>query len=469
MIHEACGVFGMYSPQTADLAHYAVFALYALQHRGQESAGVVINNEGVFYDCRHSGLAADALSQERIAKLPKGEIAVGHVRYATTGANSIANIQPLLVNHHKGRLALAHNGNLVNALDLRKDLEERGAIFHTTTDSEVIAYEIVQARLKTKSIEEAVVKAMDRLEGAYSLVISSPTKLIAVRDPFGFRPLCMGKLDDMTVFASETTALDAIGAQFVRDVLPGEVITVSEKGISSDTSHCGGPVKTCVFEYIYFARPDSVIDGCSVCLSRYEAGKCLAKEHPVQADAVVGVPDSGIEAAIGYAAQSGIPYVQGFTKNKYIGRTFISPTQAMRQTGVNIKLNPIKAVIEGKRIVLIDDSIVRGTTCRRTIDMLRKAGAKEVHLRVSSPPFVECCYYGTDIDHKENLIANLHTPEEIADMIGADSLGYLSLESAGKIAGRSPDSLCMACFGGGFPTSVPKGDKDRFEQKIKKK
>jgi len=469
-LHEECGVFGMYSKAPQDLAALTYYGLYALQHRGQESAGMVIGDCGVLSSCKDTGLVSEAFSKEKLAALGKGNIAVGHVRYATTGHDSRRNIQPLLINHRKGRMALAHNGNLTNSYELRTALEEKGSIFHTTTDSEVIAYVIVQERLKKGSIEEAVASAMDILEGAYSLVLASPSKLIAARDPHGFRPLCMGQRPDGTiVFASETCALDAVGAQFLRDIAPGEVVAVSESGLRSDSSHCSTACRSlCVFEYIYFARPDSVVDGQSVCLARQRAGMFLAQEHKLDADIVIGVPDSGLDAAIGYSAASGIPYAIGFTKNKYIGRTFISPTQDERESGVNIKLNPIKPVVAGKRVVMVDDSIVRGTTCRRTIQMLKDAGAKEVHMLVSAPPFIAPCYYGTDIDSAEGLIANHHTTSEIAAIIGADSLGYLSLEHAMQLAGRNA-SLCTSCFSGKYPTAVPSHtEKDRFEQKITK-
>ena len=468
-LHEECGVFGVYSPATADLAGLVYYGLFSLQHRGQESAGMVINDDGVFSAYRDVGLVNDVFTPERLQSLGSGNIAVGHVRYATTGSDNKRNVQPLIINHYKGRMALAHNGNLTNSMELRRQLEEKGSIFHTTTDSEVIAYIIVQERLRSSSIEAAVSAAMNRLEGAYSLVISSPSKLIAARDPHGFRPLCMGRRKDgQVVFASESCALDAVGAEFERDILPGEIVTVSSQGIHSDRSHCGQAGRSlCVFEYIYFARPDSVIDGCSVCQARKRAGAFLAKAHPVEADVVIGVPDSGLDAALGYAEASGIPYAMGFTKNKYIGRTFISPTQEMRENGVNIKLNPIRSVVEGKRVVMIDDSIVRGTTCRRTIELLRQAGAKEIHMRVSAPPFISECYYGTDIDDAEKLIANHHTVEEIAGIIGVDSLGYLSVEDVVRLAGDENSGFCTACFGGGYPTAIPcAGEKDRFENKI---
>ena len=464
-LHEECGVFGVRLPERGDVASLAYYALYSLQHRGQESAGIAVNDDGVIRAYRDVGLVGDVFRPERLASLGQGGIAVGHVRYGTTGSDNQRNVQPILVNHYKGRMALAHNGNLTNSHALRRELESQGSIFQTTTDSEVIAYLIVQERLRHPSIEAAVSAAMERLEGAYSLVISSPSKLIAVRDPHGFRPLCMGELrDGSVVFASESCALDAIGARFLRDLHPGEIVVADGKGLRSIETHCGKvPKSLCVFEFIYFARPDSVIDGSSVHVARQRAGAFLALEHPVQADVVIGVPDSGLDAALGYARQSGIPYGMGFIKNKYIGRTFISPTQALRESEVSIKLNPIRSVVAGKRVVLIDDSIVRGTTCRRTIDLLRKAGAREIHMRVSAPPFVSECYYGTDIDDKDKLIATHHSVEEIAKIIGVDSLGYLSLENVVKLA-DSTSGFCTACFGGGYPTALPEpGGKDRFE------
>ncbi len=467
-IHEECGVFGIYGPREAGLASLTYYGLYALQHRGQESAGIVLNDDGVFTACRDVGLVSEVFTPEKLKSLGSGRIAVGHVRYATTGADNRRNVQPLLINHRKGSMALAHNGNLSNSLELRSGLEEQGSIFHTSTDSEVIAYIIVRERLRCGSIEEAVTAAMDVLDGAYSLVISSPEKLIAARDRYGFRPLCIGKRPDgAVVFASESCALDAVGATFIRDVEPGEVVTADADGLHCDRTHCGtAPRHMCVFEYIYFARPDSVLDGSSVCLARQRAGAFLAEEHPVEADAVIGVPDSGLDAAIGYAHASGIPYAIGLTKNKYVGRTFIAPTQGERETGVSLKLNPVRSIVEGKRIVLIDDSIVRGTTCRHIIELLRSAGAKEIHMRVSAPPFIAPCYYGTDIDSADALIANHHSAEEIAHIIGVDSLGYLSLEHARLLTGKDT-GFCTACFGGGYPTKVPEdGEKSRFEKRI---
>lgn len=470
-LHEECGVFGVYAKGRCDVAGLCYYGLYALQHRGQESAGIVVNDDGIFHTYRDVGLVNEVFSSQRLAALGEGNIAVGHVRYGTTGSDNKRNVQPIVVNHYKGRMALAHNGNLTNSQTLRAALESQGSIFQTTSDTEVISYIIVQERLTHDSIEQAVSAAMDRIQGAYSLVLSSPGKLLAVRDPCGFRPLCMGRRSDGTVvFASESCALDAVSAKFVRDILPGEIVVVDKSGVKSIKNHCGKAKKhLCVFEFIYFARPDSVIDGSSVQTARQRAGVYLALEHPVQADIVVGVPDSGLDAALGYARQSGIPYGIGFIKNKYVGRTFISPTQAMRENEVHIKLNPIRSVVEGKRVVLIDDSIVRGTTSRRIVKLLRDAGAKEVHMRVSAPPFIAACYYGTDIDDSKKLIANDHSIGEIAELIGVDSLGYLSLNDAVNLADNTECGFCTACFGGGYPTEIPEGGKDRFEYKISEK
>lgn len=466
-LHEECGVFGVYSNVTTDVASLAYYALYALQHRGQESAGIVVNDDGLFRSWRDVGLVSDVFPKERLRSLGLGNIAVGHVRYGTTGSDNKRNVQPILVNHYKGRMALAHNGNLTNSQELRLQLESQGSIFHTTTDSEVIAYIIVQERLKHGSIEEAVSAAMDRLVGAYSLVISSPSKLIAVRDPHGFRPLCMGRLKDgSVVFASESCGLDAVGASFERDLLPGEIVVADKNGVKSDRSHCGiAPRRLCVFEFIYFARPDSVIDGSSVHVARQRAGAFLALEHPVQADIVIGVPDSGLDAAMGYARESGIPYGIGLIKNKYIGRTFIAPGQDHRVDQVKIKLSPVESEVRGKRVVMVDDSIVRGTTSGRIVQLLRDAGAKEIHMRISAPPFLHPCYYGTDIDSREHLIACHHTVEEIAEIIGVDSLGYLPLGNLRDLCGS--EEYCSACFNGDYPTAIPEDTrKDQFEQKL---
>lgn len=466
-LREECGVFGIFSEDSYDVASTTYYGLFALQHRGQESCGIVVNDDGIFNSYKDLGLVNDVFTPDRLKALGNGSIAVGHVRYGTTGNTDRNNAQPMVVNHIKGRMALAHNGNLINSFELRSELELKGSIFHTTSDTEVILYLITAARLNTPSIEEAVNEAMKRIKGAYSMVVMSPAKLIAARDPQGFRPLCYGKTKDgRYIVASESCALDAVGADFVRDIEPGEIVIFEKGNIRTIRDHCNTmPKSMCVFEYVYFARPDSVVDGCSVHKARVDAGKYLAMEHPVEADIVVGVPDSGLDAASGYSQYSGIPYAIGFIKNKYIGRTFIAPGQSSREDRVKIKLNPIKNVIEGKRVVLIDDSIVRGTTCARIIKLLREAGAKEIHMRVSAPPFLNPCYYGTDIDSKENLIACHYTVEEIAEKIGVDSLGYLSLDAVKKIGGG--EGYCTACFDGNYPTDIPTDiRKSRFEDKI---
>ncbi len=469
-IHEECGVFGIFGSERQNVAATTYYGLFALQHRGQESCGIVVNDDGVFSDYKDAGLVNDVFTPEILEKLGEGNMALGHVRYATSKTKSRINAQPIVVNHVKGRMALAHNGSLVNSSELRRKLELEGSIFHTMCDTEVISYIITKERLKAPSIEDAISNAMDKLEGAYSLVVMSPSKMIAVRDKQGFRPLCYGMREDGSyVVASESCALDSVGAEFVRDVEPGEIVVFSKDGIKSIDTHMKAcKPSLCVFEYIYFARPDSVIDGVSVHDARCRAGAFLALEHPVQADIVIGVPDSGIDAAIGYSRQSGIPYGIGFIKNKYIGRTFIAPGQKTREDKVRIKLNVVKNVVEGKRVVLIDDSIVRGTTCVRIVKLLREAGAKEVHMRVSAPPFTNPCYYGTDIDSKENLIACKYSIEEITKMIGVDSLGYLSIDGASKIAASDKDmSYCCACFNGEYPTAVPeKIEVSKFDYKI---
>ena len=466
-IHEECGVCGVMSTKRENVAGIVYYGLYALQHRGQESCGIVVNDDGAFSSYKDLGLVSEVFSTDTLAHLPKGMMAVGHVRYGTTGGTTRNNCQPIEVNHQKGKMALAHNGNLTNALELRDKLELSGAIFQTTSDTETIAYVITRERLMTPSIEEAVSNTMNLLEGAYSLVLMSSTKMIAARDPYGFRPLCYGQMPDGTyVVASESCALSAVGAEMVRDLLPGEILVFSANGVESRKEHCGKQKKkTCIFEYIYFARPDSVIDGVSVHESRMRAGELLAESYPVDADIVVGVPDSGLDAALGYANRSGIPYGIGLIKNKYIGRTFIAPGQNERLDKVRIKLSPVKSVINGKRVVLIDDSIVRGTTSKRIVKLLREAGAKEIHMRISAPPFLHPCYYGTDIDSEENLIACHHSMEEIVDIIGVDSLGYLEVDKLNKLI--DSEDYCAACFQGEYPTKIPKDlRKDRFEGKL---
>ncbi|MBQ5317448.1 MAG: amidophosphoribosyltransferase [Oscillospiraceae bacterium] len=466
-IHEECGVFGIYSSVRAPLAETVYYGLYSLQHRGQESCGIAVCDDGVITAHKDTGLVGDVFTREQLSLMPQGNIAAGHVRYSTTGGSERRNAQPIVVNHSKGRMAIAHNGNLSNAQRLRRELELSGAIFHTTTDTEIIAYIITRERLRASSIEDALSAAMNTIEGAYSLVIVSPTKLIAARDPHGFRPLCYGKLPDGSyVVSSESCGITAVGGKFIRDISPGEMIVFNENGIESRKEHCGKvPKRSCIFEYIYFARPDSVIDGVSVHSARLKAGEILAECCPADADIVIGVPDSGLDAALGFSHRSGIPYGIGLIKNKYIGRTFISPTQASRADKVMIKLSPLRETVEGKRIVLVDDSIVRGTTSRRIVSLLREAGAKEIHFRVSSPPFIEPCFYGTDIGSREELIAVRHTPEETAKLIGADSLGYLPVKRLCDLTGCT--ELCDACFTGNYPTEVPSdGMKDKFDMKI---
>ena len=469
-IHEECGVFGAISNKNIDIGSLVYYGLYSLQHRGQESCGIVVNDDGVFTSHKDLGLVGEVFGNGALSMFPAGKIAVGHVRYGTTGGNSRNNCQPIEVNHQKGRMAIAHNGNLSNAAELRNNLELTGAIFHTTSDTETIAYIVTKERLSSGSIEEAVSRAMNFFEGAYSLILMSPQKLILARDPYGFRPLCFGKTQDgIYIAASESAALSAVGAEFIRDVMPGEIIVFDGDNVISRTEHCKSkPKKLCAFEYIYFARPDSVIDGISVHKARFTAGEVLAEKHPVEADIVIGVPDSGVDAALGYSHRSGIPYTIGLIKNKYIGRTFISPGQSTRIDQVKIKLSAIRENVSGKRIILVDDSIVRGTTSGRIVKLLRDSGAKEIHMRISSPPFLHPCYYGTDIDSEDNLIACKHTADEIAKIIGADSLGYLPVENLKNMIGSC--SYCSACFDGNYPTAIPSDTrKDRFEQKLSQK
>lgn len=459
----------MFSPKTADLASVCFYGLFALQHRGQESCGMVINDDGIFRSYKDAGIVHDIFTPQVLAKLGTGNMILGHVRYGSQKEVDRANAQPIVVNHIKGHMALAHNGSLINYAELRSKLELEGSIFHTTGDGEVISYMITKERLNSDSIEEAINKAMNNLIGAYSLCIMSPSKLIAVRDEMGMRPLCYGQMEDGTyVVASESCALDAIGAKLIRDVYPGEILVFDKNGVHSITDHCNKKTPSlCVFEYIYFARPDSVIEGSSVHEARVRAGSFLALEHPVQADVVIGVPDSGLDAAIGYAKQSGIPYELGFIKNRYIARTFIAPGQKSRENLVRIKLNPISNVVKGKRVVLIDDSIVRGTTSERIVRLLREAGATEIHMRVTAPPFLNPCYYGTDVDSRENLIACKYSTEEIAKIIGADSLGFLNKDYVKLLAANSTcTNFCDACFTGNYPTIEPEKYVNKYDKKI---
>ena len=461
-LHEECGVFGMYDFEGGDVASTIYYGLFALQHRGQESCGIAVSDtegpKGKVSTYKGMGLCNEVFTPEILEGL-HGNIGVGHVRYSTAGSSTRENAQPLVLNYVKGTLAMAHNGNLVNAPELRRELEYDGAIFQTTIDSEVIAYHIARARVKTATVEAAVAEAMKKLAGAYSLVVMSPRKLIGARDPFGFRPLCIGKRDHAYILVSESCALDTIGAEFVRDVLPGEIVTITKDGISSDTSLCPkekSKEARCVFEYIYFARPDSVFDGVSVYHSRLCAGRALAADSPVDADLVVGVSESGNAAALGYSLQSGIPYGTAFVKNSYVGRTFIKPKQSSRESAVRIKLNVLKEAVAGKRVIMIDDSIVRGTTSALIVNMLREAGAKEVHVRISAPPFLHPCYFGTDIPDEEQLIAHNRTIEEIRELLGADTLSFLKVERLYEMAEGLP--ICTACFTGDYPIAPPGED-----------
>lgn len=469
-LREECGVVGVFSPREAyEIGRTVYYGLYSLQHRGQESCGIVVNDDGVFSSHKDLGLVNDVFSTRELEALGQGGMAIGHVRYGTTGKNERANAQPIVVNHIKGSMAVAHNGNIVNSAELRQELELKGSIFQTTSDTEVIAYLITKERLRSNSVEEAINAAMNKLKGAYSLCVMSPNKLIAVRDDRGFRPLCYGLTEDgRYVIASESCALDAVGAKFVRDIEPGEIVIFNHDGIRSIKEHCNQkPKAICIFEYIYFARPDSKIDGISVHRARVEAGRALAIDYPVEADIVIGVPDSGLDAAVGYSKQAGIPYGMGFVKNKYIGRTFIAPGQAQREKLVNIKLNVIEESVRGKRVVMIDDSIVRGTTSRNIVEKLRNAGAKEVHLMLTAPPFVDECYYGTDVSDKSQLIAANHTENEICTLIGCDSIGFLKMDRLHEMIGSEPGKgCCSACFGGEYPAGRAVTGKFKFEIKL---
>ncbi|HHU69293.1 MAG TPA: amidophosphoribosyltransferase [Thermoanaerobacterales bacterium] len=456
-LHEECGIFGILDPNhnRYDLARTAYFGLFALQHRGQESAGIAVSNGEDILIHKNMGLVSEVFDDSILDKL-KGIIATGHVRYSTTGSSTLTNAQPLVVRYYKGSMALSHNGNLINANEIRKRLEESGTIFQTTTDSEVIANLI--AREREDLVEDAVKNAIKEIRGSYALVIMTSDKLIGVRDPYGLKPLSIGILDDCYVLSSETCAFDTIGADFVRDVKPGEIVVIDKNGLRSHhiNKSPGGKNAICAFEYVYFARPDSILEGVSVHISRFKAGKYLARESPADADLVIGVPDSGIVSAMGYSQESGIPYGLGLIKNRYVGRTFISPSKQIREIEVKIKLNAMKPVIEGKRIVMVDDSIVRGTTSGKIVQMLKDAGAKEVHVRVSSPPIIHSCYYGIDTSSRRELIGATHSIKEIRDHINADSLAYLSLDGLIKSIGISAERLCTACFNGVYPIDVSK-------------
>lgn len=465
------GVFGIIGNERTNVASSVYYGLFALQHRGQESCGIVVNDDGLFNIKKDTGLVNDVFTHSDLDALGYGTMAIGHVRYGTLGTKGVINAEPIVVNHMKGRLAIATAGKLVNATELKRELELQGMIFHTSSDAEIVSYVITKERISSKSIEEAVSRAMERFDGGLSLLLMSPQKIIATRDKYGFHPVCYGKRENgQYVVATETCALDTVGATFIRELLPGEIIVFSNDGtVRSFKEHCGkAPESLCVFEYIYTSRPDSIIAGCSVHEARKRAGALLAKAHPVEADVVVGVPDSGLDAAIGYAEESKIPYGLGLIKNKYIGRTFIAPGQDVREDKVKIKLNPVSATVKGKRVVLVDDSIVRGTTCAKLVKLLKNAGAKEVHLRSSAPAYLNPCYYGTDVDSKESLIACNHTVEEIARITGADSLGYLRLEDVTELAecGKC-GGYCTACFDGKYPTRIPENLPDsKYDRKL---
>ncbi len=447
-LHEECGIFGIYDPSGEDRTQEIYCGLIALQHRGQESAGIAMScNREV--DCyKDTGLVSDVFS-ERVLKSLRGDMGIGHVRYSTSVKGGRENAQPLVTKYKKGTLAVAHNGNIANSANLIREFSDSGAVFYGANDSEVITYLIAKERLSSGSAEQAVANAMPYLKGAYSLLVMSPRKLIAARDPFGFRPLVMGKLQSAILFASETCALDAVGAQYLRDVKPGEIITISADGMKCDEQYCTERPRPCIFEYIYFARPDSVLDGVSVAKAREISGRLLARQDNVEADLVIGVPESGVEAAMGYAAESGIPYGRGFIKNNYLGRTFIRPTQDEREMAVRLKINPLAENVRGKRVIMVDDSIVRGTTSGKIIKLLKNAGAKEVHMRVASPPFLHPCYFGTDVPDRIHLAAVTNTIPEICKMIYADSLSFLSMDQLPELIGSN--DYCDGCFSGVYP------------------
>ena len=463
-------VLGIFGTETANVASSIYYGLYALQHRGQASSGIVVNDDGLFRVYKDSGLVNEVFTPSVMEGLGLGQMAVGNVRYGTSDSKDRINAEPILVKHSKGKMAIALDGKLVNGVELKRDMEMKGSIFHTANDAEVISAVIIRERIVSASIEEAVCKAMNVLEGAYSLLIMSPQKLIAVRDKRGFHPLCLGKrADGEYVVSSESCALNSVGATFVRDIEPGEIVVFTKEGVKSIKEHCGKEKQSlCVFEYLYTSRPDSVIEGCSVHLARKRAGAMLAKAYPIEADVVIGVPDSGLDAALGYAEASGIPYGIGLIKNKYIGRTFIDPGQNVREDKVRIKLNPVSETVKGKRVIMVDDSIVRGTTSARTVKLIREAGAKEIHLLSSAPAFLNPCYYGTDIASKDVLIACNHTVEEMAKIIGVETVGFLPLEDVFKLgAPGTCKGYCAACFNGEYPTEKPKDfGKNKFDYKI---
>lgn len=466
-IHDECGVFGIFGNDTTDIIDETYLALYALQHRGTLGAGIAINDNGNMSVVKGFGVVPEALPEKELSRLKKAKIALGHVRHTTASvANDRTSIQPLLMRYVNGQLSLALNGALTNYSELREHLHRGGAIFQSNSDIEVIAYIIAQERLKTASIEEAVLNAMDKIKGAYSMVMMAPSRLIGVRDPRGFRPLCIGKLGENYIITSESCVFDSLGGEFVRDVEPGEMVVIDDEGVHSYKNNCGGKTSLCLFEFVYFARPDSVLDGMCVNIARQRAGIELAKEHPVEADMVCAVPDCGIDAAIGYSMQSGIQYGIGLVKNRFIGRAH-NNRKKHAQYNLRIKLNAMKSNVQGKRIVLIDDSIVKGETSKHIVSMLKKAGAKEVHLRISSPPFKHPCYFGTDIDSTDNLIAAHKSIDEMCAEIGADSLGFLSIDGLHKIADECKIDFCDACFSGNYPIDASRqSHEDKYSKKL---
>ncbi len=467
---EECGVFGIYrNDDDIDAVVEVCSGLYSLQHRGQLSAGICVNDNGNFKCLKNSGVISEAFRSNALEELPNGKIAVGHVKHSVRKFEETELIsgQPLLMRYKYGSLAIAHNGDITNKAKLYEKLKESGSIFQSNSNAELISYIIAGERIEADTIEEAVLRTMDKLEGAYSMVIVSPSKLIAVRDPHGFRPLCLGKMKNSYMVSSESCAFDSLGAEFVRDIKPGEVLVIDESGVHSYTEHCGGKTSMCIFEHIYVARPDSVLDNQSVHMFRMNVGKVLAEKYPVEADIVCGIPDSGVSCAIGYAAASGIPYGIAIIKNKYLGRTLSMDSDSLRKRTLEIKINVLKPTVCGKRVVIIDDSIVRGGTMAHIVELLKKAGAKEVHVRVASPPFKNSCYYGTSLPESEKLVANRMTTDELRQKIGADSLEYISVEDLLGCADSSDVNFCCACFSGDYPIGKPEEFFDKYSTKIK--
>jgi len=467
---EECGVFGIYrNDDDIDAVVEVCSGLYSLQHRGQLSAGICVNDNGNFKCLKNSGVISEAFRSNALEELPNGKIAVGHVKHSVRKFEETELIsgQPLLMRYRYGSLAIAHNGDITNKAKLYEKLKESGSIFQSNSNAELISYIIAGERIEADTIEEAVLRTMDKLEGAYSMVIVSPSKLIAVRDPHGFRPLCLGKMKNSYMVSSESCAFDSLGAEFVRDIKPGEVLVIDESGVHSYTEHCGGKTSMCIFEHIYVARPDSVLDNQSVHMFRMNVGKVLAEKYPVEADIVCGIPDSGVSCAIGYAAASGIPYGIAIIKNKYLGRTLSMDSDSLRKRTLEIKINVLKPTVCGKRVVIIDDSIVRGGTMAHIVELLKKAGAKEVHVRVASPPFKNSCYYGTSLPESEKLVANRMTTDELRQKIGADSLEYISVEDLLGCADSSDVNFCCACFSGDYPIGKPEEFFDKYSTKIK--